>query len=41
MDLKIFTTLKLRVTFYSVGMFETPSPGDRASSNPERTALMR
>jgi len=38
-DLKILTILKLRVTFYSMGMFETSSPGDSTSSNPERTAL--
>ena len=41
MDLKILTILKLRVTFYSMGMFETSSPGDSTSSNPERTALRR
>ena len=41
MNLKIFTTLKFRVTFYSVRMFETSSPGDSTSSNHERTALRR
>ena len=41
MNLKIFTTLKFRVTFYSVRMFETSSPGDSTSSNRERTALRR
>ena len=33
------TTYKLRVMFYSVRIFTTSSPGDRISSNPERTVL--
>ena len=40
-DLKIFTTQKLRVIFYLVGIFRTSSLGGSISSNPERTALKR
>ena len=31
----------LRVIFYSVGIFRTPSPEDGILSNPERTAPRR
>ena len=37
----MLTTLKLRVIFYSVGIFRTPSPENSILSNPERTALRR
>ena len=37
----MFTTQKVRIMFYLVGIFRTLSPGDRISSNPERTGLKR
>ena len=40
-DLKIFTTQKLRVVFYSVENFRISSPEDSNSSDPERTAPRR
>ena len=41
LTLKIVATWMLRVTFYSVGIFRTSSPGDSISSNPERSAPRR
>ena len=40
-DLKIFTTQKLRVVFYSVENFRISSPEDSNSSDPEKTAPRR
>ena len=36
----MFTTYKLRVTFYSVGIFSTSGPGGSISSDPKRTTPM-
>ena len=40
-DLKNFHNLKLRVMFYSVGIFRTSGMGDIISSDPERTVPRR
>ena len=38
LNLKIVTTWKLTVMFFSMGSFRTSSPGDSLSRNPERAA---